>query len=83
LEVELEEALEQIARLQQQKKLWRQRIIYTIFRRVSNLEELECTEVEERAQAIVETIAMNIEQAGLTSEKSDSIGVEGQYQTNL
>jgi hypothetical protein len=49
LEAELEEVLDRITRLQQQKKLWWQWIIYAISRGVSNLEELGCVKEEKRA----------------------------------
>jgi len=63
LESELEEALERVARLQQQKKLWRQRMTRAISRGISNLEELDKVEAEEQAQAIAGTTATNVEQA--------------------
>jgi len=60
---ELSEVSARVLRLQREKEEWRVKLSRAIARGISDTEELERAEAEERAQAIAETAATNVEQA--------------------
>ena len=50
-----------VLRLQREKEEWREKLSCTISRGISDIEELERVEAEERARAIVGIAAINVE----------------------
>ena len=76
IEAELEKIEERIVHLRKQKKMWREKLTYTISRDIFDIEELEKMEAEEAVRS------SGVEEQAVHAVKQESAGPEGPLDSN-